>query len=583
MKFIPSFGEFALKCKEAFKRFPIVIIWAIIGTFFTLTVIENKNFDTPFWGKIILTFILGISWLITTRFITEQLPKKFQWLFLLTFSFLGIFYTSIVTTERNITEESGIRFALYFIAGHLLLLIAPFITQWNNTNYFRYIKSVFIAIVRSLFFSLVLYLGITLALLAIKHLFVFDFNDKRFFQMFVVCIGIVNTWIYLADFPKNIHQKNTVQYTKALEIFVKYILIPLVIIYLIILYAYSFKILINWNLPKGWVSYLVIALSFLGFLIQVLINPVQTTIDSKIIKKFTPKFYYALVPLLILLFIAIFRRISEYGFTENRYFVLVLAFWILGITLYMLFSKSKKIRVFFSSLAILCVFASFGFWGAFSIATKSQIHQFKKVYNSLLTSDFVTTTKTKKQLSSILYYLNDKKQLTKLTPILNYNPTTTFSTLKSWELPNRILDSLQIKTTDTPLANSKYRHLNINESDLLIPIKNYDFFKIMYFNNYEKDQNRIHGYFFKIINDKNLVEISNKKQRYTIVLSTKINSLSLLTQDYNIDPAMMTIEKEWEDIAVKILFQNINLTKKNTNYTINNAQAYVFIKEKNAK
>ena len=108
------------------------------------------------------------------------------------------------------------------------------------------------------------------------------------------------------------------------------------------LYAYSLKIVINWNLPKGWVSYLVIALSFLGFIVLILINPIQKSIDSRTINKFHPWFYYLLLPLIALLFVAIFRRINEYGITENRYFVFMLACWILAMTLYILFSKRKK-------------------------------------------------------------------------------------------------------------------------------------------------------------------------------------------------------------------------------------------------
>jgi len=68
--------------------------------------------------------------------------------------------------------------------------------------------------------------------------------------------------------------------------FLFFALIPLVLLYIIILYAYSFKIIFQWELPKGWVSYLVTALALLGFLVQVIINPIQNTVKSWMINQF---------------------------------------------------------------------------------------------------------------------------------------------------------------------------------------------------------------------------------------------------------------------------------------------------------
>ena len=103
------------------------------------------------------------------------------------------------------------RYILYFLAGHLLIFVAPFLLKWNTPAFFNYLKSVFAAIARSFLFSLILYLGIVLALLALMFLFNVDFDNKRFLQVFIICLGIVNTSIYLSDFPKDIHSETTVK------------------------------------------------------------------------------------------------------------------------------------------------------------------------------------------------------------------------------------------------------------------------------------------------------------------------------------------------------------------------------------
>ena len=586
MKIIPSFGEIASKTKNAYKRFPLTLSWAIIGTIFTLFAIESNTFDSAFNGRIILTFVLGVSWLIATRFFKEQFKKNISWLFVVTFGFLALFYFSFIIENNRVYQNSIIRFALYLIAGHLLVTVAPFILKWNKSAYFNYLKSVFIAIVRSLFFSLILYLGVVLALLAVKHLFNVDVKGERFFQVFVICIGIVNTWIYLSDFPKDIHNQIAINYTKALEVLVKYILIPLVILYLIILYAYSLKIVINWNLPKGWVSYLVIALSFLGFIVQILINPIQKTIDSRAIRRFYPWFYYLLLPLILLLFVSIFRRVNEYGITENRYFVLTLAFWILAMVIYMLVSKRKKIKVFPFSLAIIAIAISFGFWGVFSVSTKSQVRQFENVYTDIKSMDFTTTFEKKNQLRSIIRYLNEKNELEKLETTIGYNPKTTFKTESHWQLQRKLMDSLNIKVTDNSDESYGVHYYTIDDFNLTIGIKNYDVLKRLYLNTYEK-RNTINGYHFSLAKKSSSIEIWKDNTHIgDIDCSEMIQKLRNKENNYNISPDLMTIEHSFKALNVKLIFQSINLSEIGDNASqkyLSNTDVYVLIKEKNAE
>ena len=127
MKLIPSFGEISSKTKDAFKRFPITITWAIVGTLFALLITESDTFDNHFYGKVILTFILGISWLIATRFFEEQFDTDKEWLMIITIGFLGLFYWYLPSEGKDFETVYIIRFVLYFIAGHLLVFVAPFL------------------------------------------------------------------------------------------------------------------------------------------------------------------------------------------------------------------------------------------------------------------------------------------------------------------------------------------------------------------------------------------------------------------------------------------------------------------------
>jgi len=46
------------------------------------------------------------------------------------------------------------------------------------------------------------------------------------------------------------------------------------------------------------------------------------------INRFSRWFYFAEIPLVVVLLLAIGRRVQEYGMTENRYFVVLLGLWL---------------------------------------------------------------------------------------------------------------------------------------------------------------------------------------------------------------------------------------------------------------
>src|SRR5699024_3468757 len=170
-----------------------------------------------------------------------------------------------------------------------------------------------------------------------------------------------NTWFFLAGIPDPIHKLDRIRnYPKGLKVFTQNILIPLVIIYMIILYLYMAKIITQWAWPEGWISILVLSFSIAGILANLLLHPLRNDIKYKWVKRFSKGYYWILVPLSILLLLAIWRRISEYGITVERYFVLVLGLWLTGIVLYFVISRAKNIKVIPASLCIVAFAISIG-------------------------------------------------------------------------------------------------------------------------------------------------------------------------------------------------------------------------------
>ena len=586
---LPSLNEITEKGQKAFKRFPVTLIWAIVGSLYFIIIINNSSNSFDEHANLFITLILGLSWLIGIQFFIEQLAdsKKWLWLKLVVLAFLFLFYWHLPEAQKlDDNPEYLTRFFLYFIGGHLFVLFAPFTRKWDRSAYWNYVMTVGASIGRSLLFSGVLYLGLTLALVAIDALFDVKIQGKRYGQLFIFCLGIVNTWIYLADFPKNIQENTTLYINKALEVFVKYILIPLVLLYMIILYAYSFKIIFQWQLPKGWVSYLVTALALLGFLVQVIINPIQKNVKSWTINQFYPWFYRFLLPLTTLLFVAIFRRISDYGITEKRYFVLAIALWILGIVLYILFSKSKRLIVLPSSLLIITLASSFGFWGAFHVSENSQVRQFKKVFTNVISNHKIATNRQYVQLRSIIDYLDDKQSISKLGSITGIDMEATFKKDK-WLNTTKVLDSLGITIDPNEKNNSLYSNYysyykNIN-NNISYDISSYQYMTEIALPNYKVKRTQL-GVHELSINSKNeSLSILSTKDSSTIMdipIKEKLKALTKYGKDLQkAKEKDLTIISKNDSIAVKLIFTQLGFYMKKDSISISNSRAFLFLKK----
>lgn len=468
MKF---FQELAKKATLAFKRFPLAMLWALAGSIHFLIAIgmdlDKGLFTTTY--RLDITFILGISWLIGTQFFIEQFkkPKTYWWLKLVVLILLGFFYYCLPANYEDANTITYTRWFLLLLAGHVFIFFAPFIKTWNNSAYWNYLKTIVIAIGRSALFSGVLFAGLAFALVATDALFELTINDKIYGQLFVICLGVVNTCIYLSDFPKEIPHGRTLNFNQPLEVFIKFILIPLMVLYLLISYLYGFKILFSWELPQGWISTMVVVLALVGLLVQIMIGPIWQNHPSILIRKFNPWFYFLLLPLLILLFIAVFRRISDYNFTEDRYFLMILSFWILAMSGYFLFNKKKELRILPISLFLLILCCSFGPWGAFQISSKAQTAEFRQIFNKINPETNTLEENQADRLENIARYLAQRDRLGNLEPILGFDPEKYFPDDHYYTIGKKILDTLNVQVlipqNEKILEEGNYYHFNRNE------------------------------------------------------------------------------------------------------------------------
>ncbi|GAB3637373.1 hypothetical protein GCM10027422_29630 [Hymenobacter arcticus] len=326
----------------------------------------------------------------------------------------------------------GLRLAVLLLGLHLAVAAAPYLGELrrgaDTPGFWRYNQTLLQRLLLAGLYSGVLYVGCTIALMALRELFGHDTSSNVFGYLFVGLASLFNTWFFLAGVPADFAAlEQEAPYPNGLKIFTQFVLLPLVVLYVGILYAYLLRILVQWELPKGWVSVLILALAVAGIFALLLIHPLRQSPENTWIRTFARWFYRALFPLLGLLAVAIGTRIRAYGLTEERYFVLLLAAWLLGMALYFLARQGQGIVWIPVSLAGLAFLSVAGPWGAFAVAERSQLSELRALTNRyhLLQNGHLDGANgrvpslpraVRGRLTSLFYFFAERDKLARLQP-----------------------------------------------------------------------------------------------------------------------------------------------------------------------
>lgn len=99
----------------------------------------------------------------------------------------------------------------------------------------------------------------------------------------------------------------------------KWVLTPALLIYTLILYIYGIQILVRWDLPKGSVAAMVFAYS----IVAVCCAMYHIGYKDMPFKRFYRYIGALVLPTILLFWVGSIRRISDYGCTEGRYYLVV--------------------------------------------------------------------------------------------------------------------------------------------------------------------------------------------------------------------------------------------------------------------
>ena len=476
---------------------------AIVATVFCIRKVQvsNQDFDHHFWYyNVIASAYLGMLLSIALTVLAEKrrVGRRARAAWQAAVVAIAVLY--YLSMPDHYTQQALIHFFLYALGLHWLVAFVAFSGRENN-GFWVFNKKLFLRILTSVLYTGVLYLGLALALLAIDQLFNVNIDEKLYPDIWFVLVGVFNTWFFLSGFPADYESPAVItDYPRGLKIFTQFVLLPILTVYLLILYAYLFRIIFTATWPYGWVSYLVLGFSVAGILAILLVWPLREEENNKWISGYSRFFYFALFPLIVMLYIAIRKRIAAYGITELRYFVLVLAIWLLAMAVYFLFSKRKSIRLIPLSLCVAAFLTSFGPWGAAGVSLYSQQHRLKDllVKDKILVDGKISGTtdelslKDRKEITGITRYIVEMHGYRVLQPWFRENLDSLvkdplrhpyFTDSRNATDAETLLKAMKVKPTNSWASDSSvneedeetfYVNLRSNEEDA-VAVKGYDY------------------------------------------------------------------------------------------------------------
>ncbi|WP_428230285.1 DUF4153 domain-containing protein [Flavobacterium sp.] len=592
MSRLPSLQNVLNATIKTVLRFPLETITAIAGTIIAI-LFNEKSYNDPnkeLYQKALMSCSLCLVLFLSISLFFLASKKNIILRFVTSILLGSLIVLFVFNFHEYITDVEIQQFIVLNIALHLLVSFAGFLPRsYHQDEFWEFNKQLFLRILTAGLYSIVLYSGLALAVLAIDKLFKVEFYDHIYFHTFFVIAGIFNTIFFLSGVPETNNSKVplVLNYPKGLKNFTQYVLLPLISLYLVILICYEAKILVTLSLPVGWVSYLVLVFAIFGILSFLLVHPIATETTNLWMRTFNRWFYFLLIPLLGLLFWAILYRINLYGFTHERYYVLLLSIWLSIVVAYFLIQKQPKIKFIPISLCLAGLFSIAGPQSANSISKISQLSRFAVYMQNL--DHKKLTFEQEQDLSSIVSFLESTYGIEVMIP---YAKGKLEALLKKEQSPGdyKIMEALGYEYRSSYDKKDKYKnefyyYYYENDRNTIENISGYDMaFNLSSYNKNFECKNCImidnKNYSIKATTEDYGIHLQINQDQIPLQISDFVNKTSGFNQSYNEDKKIIQ-EIETPKYKILITYLTVNGKIKDSKKVLSNYSLKVLVKIKN--
>lgn len=329
------------------KRFPITLFFTIALTcylcYFVSNHDENKKLNWIIGYYLSVGTLLSLTLHLWCEEMKRIIPKIAVQAGMHLLLILDAIYLYSYSYEKSFTEI-GIAHGAGILAIGLSVFFLSFFKEKNDIPSWNFALSSITACVTANVIGCIMSGGICFLILSVHKLFDLSIDSTCYLYVVILCNVCLSMFLFLGLLPQKQEKHNTRPLQHPfLNGVIHYLFLPLTGGYLIVLYIYALRILINWELPIGWVSWLVITLMTGCIVIEFGLYPsrmAQQKRTDNLIARWLPLF---VLPLLFLMTIGIIRRFNDYGVTINRLYLITLNIWCYFVCITLIIIKAKRI------------------------------------------------------------------------------------------------------------------------------------------------------------------------------------------------------------------------------------------------
>ena len=378
-----SLGMMAKRFGSTIRRFPLAVLFTLllVGFLFFLNhggkVSDKKEFFLIFYPA------TGTLLAIALSLFTEDFGKRLvAWVVqaVVHAAWLGI-SIHLARLDRFSLPQMIAVSATVAAIGFAVFLIC-FYRRKHELPFWNFSIQTLTVLFMSVAIGGILTLGLLLLAESLRMLFDIDFSDAVIPDIWTVCMVLLAPLLFMSQIPEGKKKYKTIapEFSRFAKGVVQYVFLPLLGLYMLTLYAYAAKILIQWTLPVGGVSYLVSGSMLLMVLLIYVTYPIQHQEGNKLFKTVTRWLPVALFPLLALMTVAIGRRLADYGITVSRLYLLVFNIWCYAVCLWLIFTRNKRIWLIPASFAIILFLISVGPQSIANITKRQLLGEARKAF-----------------------------------------------------------------------------------------------------------------------------------------------------------------------------------------------------------
>lgn len=525
MKMIKNLVSTIKGFNNTINRFHITILFFFLSAIMTAYFIAEGDLENYF--ELLLTFLVGAVVFMVLQIVYEHFFQGTS----IHLIFCGIsvlvaliYYLVIRFAVNELSGERVIRTIVFLFVLLIAFMWIPAIKSkiGLSESFMVFFKSFFMVF----FYSGVLFLGISLIILAIDmlivnvdskayshagNLIVFIYAPIHFLSLIPIYPSASNRDKIGDEKDNDLTQefKKKIEPSKFLEGLISYIVIPITAIYTIILLLY-----IALNITGDfWKDNLLESLLVSYSIIVIIVYLLASVSKSKPTICFRRIFPKVLIPVVLFQTIASLLKIGELGITSGRYYVIL--FGIFATISAILFSirPNHKNNIIAPILIILSLVSIFPPVDAFRVSKRNQIDRLTNVLeeNEMLKNDQIIPSNNlsqedKQTIISSVRYLSRMDHLKEVSWLKTYSMNYNFDKTFGFSQYGQIIDT----------EDNKVVRFNLNERTP-INISGYDFF--------------VEAEFFGNNNANNLDINFSKDKTYILVQEIKNDIGDLILKD----------------------------------------------------